>query len=183
MTADGLVPQAPLTVALDGQPLKYRDGSQPAATAAGTFQSSFAAPTLATGVQQLRHSLSVDDGTQRARTRFTVTRPPGASFAPSVGNPKTLRARFTIWGFALGGTRNGPVWMHWISPQGTVRTTAALGIARGDCGTLTSAPRRVFPFDPETGRWTLAIDTHRRYRVQPNGPRAKISVTVRPIPQ
>jgi hypothetical protein len=183
MTANGLTPRAPLTVALDGQPLKYRDGTQPTASDAGTFESSFAAPTLATGVSQLRHALSVDDGTQRARTRFTVTRPPGASFAPSAGNPKTLRVRFTVWGFALDSGRNRPVWMHWISPAGVVRATAALGITQGDCGTLTSAPRRVFPFDPATGRWTLAIDTHRRYRVQASGPRAKIFVTVRPIPK
>jgi hypothetical protein len=183
MTASGLVPQAPLTVALDGQPLKYRDGTLPTASDAGSFESSFAAPTLATGVPQLRHSLSVDDGTQRARTRFTVTRPPGASFAPAVGNPKTLRARFSVWGFALDSGRDGPLWMHWVSPTGAVRSNAALGITRGDCGMLTTAPRRVFPFDPDTGRWTLAIDTHRRFSVQPNGPRAKISVTVRPIPK
>lgn len=183
MTADGLAPQAPLTVALDGQPLEYRDGSRPSANDAGMFASSFAAPQLAPGVSQLHHALAVDDGRQRPRTRFTVTRPPGASFAPSVGNPKTLRARFTVWGFALDSGRNAPAWLHWIAPSGTVRASAVLGVTRGACGTLTSAPRRVFPFDPETGRWTLAIDTHRRYRMQARGPRAKISVTVRPIPQ
>ena len=74
-----------------------------------------------------------------------------------------------------------PVWLHWVSPTGRVRQTAALGTTGGDCGTLTTAPRRVFPFDAEAGRWVLVLDTSRRYRVQTPGPRAKIPVHVRSI--
>jgi hypothetical protein len=183
MTANGLTPHAPLTVALDGQVLSYRDRSTPTADDAGSFASSFATPALAAGVVQQRHVLSVGDGTRRPRARFTVTRPTGADFQPSRGNPRTLRARFDVWGFALdGGASGASVWLHWIGPSGKVRTSAALGPARGDCGALTTAPRRVFPFAPQAGRWLLVLDTHRRYRVQASGPRAKIPVHVRSLP-
>ncbi len=180
MTANGLVPGAPLTVALDGTQLSYGDGSKPVADAAGSFASSFATPVLAPGVSQQRHVLAVGDGRRRPKARFTVTRPAGADFQPSSGNPRTLRARFRVWGFALGGDRV-PVWLHWVSPTGRVRQSASLGTTGGDCGALTTAPRRVFPFDAEAGRWVLVLDTSRRYRVQTPGPRAKIPVHVRSI--
>ena len=64
-------------------------------------------------------------------------------------------------------------------PGREVRRNAALGTTAGRCGTLTTAPRRVFPFAPgSAGRWLLVLDTHRRYRVQTSGPRAKIPVHV-----
>jgi hypothetical protein len=184
MTATGLTPRAPLTVTLDGQQLSYGNGSTPAADDAGSFASSFATPALAPGVAQQRHVLAVGDGTHRPKARFTVTLPTGADFQPSSGNPRRLRARFRVWGFALGGDAAAarvPVWLHWVSPAGSVSKSAALGTAGGDCGALTTAPRRVFPFDAEAGRWVLVLDTHRRYRVQTDGPRAKIPVHVRSI--
>jgi hypothetical protein len=131
MTASGLTPDAPLTVALNGQALRYRDGSLPRADASGGFASTFSTPALLPGVTQRRHLLSVDDGTREARARFTVTRPPGADFTPSHGNPSTLRARFVVWGFALDSGRNARAWLHWISPRRTVRKTALLGLTRG----------------------------------------------------
>jgi hypothetical protein len=185
MTAGGFAPDAPLTVVLDGRQLSYGDGSTPRADAAGTFASSFATPALAPGAMESRHVLVVSDGRQRPRARFTVTRPAGAAFVPSSGDPRTLRARFETWGFTLGAdddTTRFAVWLHWLSPSGKVRRNAALGSTGGDCGSLTTRPRRVFPFAPEPGRWVLVLDTHRRYRVQAAGPRAKIPVHVRPLP-
>jgi hypothetical protein len=184
MTAGGLTPNAPLTVVLDGQQLSYGDGSTPTADAAGSFASSFATPPLVAGAVERRHVLVVSDGTRRPRAHFTVTRPAGGDFQPSSGDPRTLRARFRAWGFGVAAAnRRTPVqvWLHWVSPQGTVRRNVALGAARGDCGALTTQPRRVFPFDPEAGRWMLVLDTHRRYRVQASGPRAKIPVHVRSL--
>jgi hypothetical protein len=184
MTATGLAPRAPLTVTLDGRQLSYGDGSTPTADDAGSFASSFATPALAAGAHEQRHVLVVSDGTQRPRARFTVSRPPGADFQPASGDPRTLRARFDAWGFALGaagGRARMPVWLHWVSPIGNVRRSAPLGRTGGACGTLTTQPRRVFPFAPETGRWLLVLDAHRRYRVHADGPRAKIPVTVRPL--
>jgi hypothetical protein len=185
MTAGGFAPDAPLTVVLDGRQLSYGDGSTPRSDAAGSFASSFATPALAPGAMELRHVLVVSDGRRRPRARFTVTRPAGAAFAPSNGDPRTLRARFQTWGFAVGAadhTTRFAVWLHWLSPGGKVRRSAALGTTGGDCGSLATRPRRVFPFAPEPGRWVLVLDTHRRYRVQAAGPRAKIPVNVRPLP-
>jgi len=180
MTAGGLAPNAPLTVLLDGRQLNYGDGSTPRSDAAGSYASSFATPALAAGAVQLRHVLVVSDGTRRPRARFTVTRPAGADFQPSSGDPRTLRARFRVWDFGVrrGG---GVVWLHWLSPAGAVRRSAALGAVSGDCGALTTPPRRVFPFRPDPGRWLLVFDMHRRYRVHASGPRAKIPVHVRPV--
>lgn len=185
MTANGLAPHAPLTVVLDGQQLSYGDGSTPTADAAGTFASSFATPVLASGAVQLRHVLSVSDGTRSPRARFTVTQPAGADFQPASGDPRRLRARFHVWGFALAaGLRDmrPRAWLHWVNPRGKLHRSARLGTIGGDCGALTTRPRRVFPFTPEAGRWLLVVDTHRRYRVQTTGPRAKIPVHVRPLP-
>lgn len=182
MTATGLTPQTPLTVRLDGQTLRYRNGSTPSADAAGGFASSFAVPALTAGLVQRRHVLSVSDGTHAPHARFTVTRPAGADFEPSSGNPATLRARFSVWGFALaGGAPRAQVWLHWVEPSGRVRASAALGVADGDCGALTTAARRVFPFAAAPGRWVLVFDTHRRYRAHASGPRAKIAVHVRSL--
>lgn len=182
MTASGLAPNAPLTVVLDGRALSYGDGSTPTSDDAGSFSGSFPAPALAAGAVQRRHVLVVSDGTRRPRARFTVTRPAGGDFQPASGDPRTLKARFRVWGFGFDGGDGDAVWLHWISPRGTVRRNAALGAAGGDCGALTTRPRRVFPFAPEAGRWLLVLDTHRRYRVQAAGPRAKIPVQVRPLP-
>ncbi|MBS1871100.1 MAG: hypothetical protein JSS99_15730 [Actinobacteria bacterium] len=182
MTADGLTPRAPLTVALDGRRLTYGDGTSPAADAAGSFASSFAVPALAPAAVQQGHRLVVSDGTHRPHARFAVSRPAGGDFQPASGDPRTLQARVRVWGFALGDKRPAgrlPVWLHWVSPAGKPRRSAALGSTGGPCGALTTAPRRVFPFAPEPGRWTLVIDTHRRYRVHASGPRAKIPVHVR----
>jgi len=181
MTASGLAPSTALTVLLDGAQLNYGDDSTPRSDAAGSFAGSFATPALAVGAVQLRHLLVVSDGTHRPRARFTVTRPAGADFQPSSGDPRTLRARFRVWGFGVRGSGGERVWLHWVGPRGTVRRSAALGSTGGDCGAHTTQPRRVFPFAPEAGRWVLVLDTHRAYRVHASGPRAKIPVHVRPV--
>lgn len=110
-----------------------------------------------------------------------MTRPAGGDFQPSSGDPRTLRARFRVWGFEIDAGGSDAVWLHWVSPRRGVRRSARLGMTAGDCGALTTTPRRVFPFAPETGRWLLVLDTHRRYRVHASGPRAKIPVHVRPL--
>jgi hypothetical protein len=183
LTASGLAPNAPLTVMLDGRELNYGGGSTPTSDAAGSFAGSFATPALAPDAVQRRHLLVVSDGTRRPRARFTVTRPAGADFQPSSGDPRTLRARFRVWDFGVEEAGGHPVWLHWVSPRGTVRRSAALGRTGGDCGALVTPPRRVFPFVPAAGRWLLVLDTHRRYRVQASGPRAKIPVHVRSLPR
>lgn len=182
LTAGGLAPDAPLTVRLDGRQLEYGDGSTPRSDAAGSYAGSFATPVLATDAGELRHVLVVSDGRRRPRARFTVTRPTGADFQPASGDPRTLRARFRLWGFGVRDGGGDRVWLHWLSPAGAVRRNAALGTTGGDCGALTTQPRRVFPFAPDPGRWVLVLDTHRRYRVHASGPSAKIPVHIRSLP-
>ena len=131
LTAGGLTPQAPLTVALDGRALSYGDGSTPTADAAGTFQSSFATPALAPGVAQQRHVLAVTDGTRRPRTRFTVTRPAPADFQPSSGARERCGPLLRL-GLRAGAPSRAHtvVWLHWVGPAGKVRRNAALGAPR-----------------------------------------------------
>jgi hypothetical protein len=183
MTASGLAPNAPLTVVFDGRQLSYGDGSTPTSDTAGSFSGSFATPALAADAVQRRHVLVVSDAMRRPHARFTVTRPAGADFQPSSGDPRTLRARFRVWGFGIDSAGGNPVWLHWVGPRGAVRRNAALGRTAGDCGALTTQPRRVFPFAPAAGRWVLVLDTKPHYRVHASGPRAKIPVHVRSLPR
>jgi hypothetical protein len=180
-TAQGFAPRTSLTVTVDGRVLRYPDGSLPLTDASGDYKNAFYAPYL-TGTQtQRRIPVSASDGTTSASTSFTITRPAGGSFAPAQGDPRTLKVRFSVWGFALRSARNARTYLHWIRPNGKVRANASLGRTRGDCGALRTLPRRIFPFAAETGRWLLVIDTHPRYRVHAKGPRAKMPVNVRPL--
>jgi hypothetical protein len=180
-TARGFAPRSPLTVEVDGRVLRYPDGSLPRTDANGDYANAFYAPYLKGAQPQRPIGVSASDGTSSARTSFTVTRPPGASFAPAQGDPRTLKVRFSVWGFALRSGRNTRTYLHWIRPNGRVRATAALGATQGDCGALRTRPRRIFPFAAEVGRWVLVIDAHPRYHVHAKGPRAKIPVNVRPL--
>lgn len=180
-TAQGFAPRTSLTVTVDGRVLRYPDGSLPVTDASGNYKNAFYAPYLAGAQTQRRIPVSASDGTNSASTSLTITRPTGASFAPAQGDPRTLKVRFSVWGFALRSGRNARTYLHWIRPNGKVRASASLGRTRGDCGALRTRPRRIFPFAAETGRWVLVIDTHPRYRVHAKGPRAKIPVNVRPL--
>jgi hypothetical protein len=181
--ARGFAPRTPLSVALDGRVLRYQDGSLPLTDAAGGYANAFYAPSLGgRGRPQRRVALVATDGARRARTSFTITRATGATFSPAQGDPLLLRVRFMLWGFALRSHRNALAFLHWLRPDGRVRATRVLCMTRGACGALTSRQARpIFPFWAETGRWTLVIDTHRRYRRHARGPRVRISVNVRPL--
>ena len=132
---------------------------------------------LPAGTAQVVDRLEVSDGTHTARTRFTVTRRPGARFLASSGSSSTLRAPVEVWGFALGGTRRG-VYLHYAKPSGRSVETAQLGRTGGQCGYLRTAPIRVFPFTPSRGHWTLQIDTRHGYRAGFGGPVERISVRI-----
>lgn len=181
MSAAGFAPRTPLTVAIDGRVLRYADGTLPATDEAGVFANRFTAPSAAADEPEAvqRHVvLTADDGAAKARTRFTITRAPGADLAPSEGDPKTLRARFRVWGFALQDAPGRMVHAHWLRPDGRWRASAAIGTVRGPCGHMRSPLRRVVPFAAEPGRWTIVLDTRRRYRANADGPRAKIRLTI-----
>jgi hypothetical protein len=96
----------------------------------------------------------------------------------SSGNPHTLRAPFEVWGFAPDGSRR-TVYLHYVSPSGHHRTTVTIGHTGGQCGYLLTRGRRVFPFGPTLGSWTLQLDARARYARNPGRPVARIRVQIR----
>lgn len=151
----------------------------------GAFTASVIPGGLGANVVQEVHILSASDGTSLTRAAFTVTRTAGARILAATGTAATLRAPFQVWGFgldhgkptrlALGGT---PAYVHYVSPRQRLQMTVPLGQTGGQCGYLRTARRRVFPFIPSPGSWTLQVDASRIYSGHPAGPVAKITVRV-----
>ncbi|MDX6689302.1 MAG: hypothetical protein QOG15_759 [Solirubrobacteraceae bacterium] len=142
-----------------------RDGTNigsVATDAQGAFKGKFATPKLPTGVYERVYDLVATDGTNSALGRYRATKLV-ADFSPGSGNLKTLRVRFRIRGFNLlkaGST----VFMHYVRPNGSLRKTVRLGVARGACGHIRrTKQRRLFPFAATRGRWALQFDTRKTY--------------------
>jgi hypothetical protein len=129
----------------------------------GAVQARFDAPSLPSGRREASYVLELGDGTTTASTRLPITRF-RASFSPATGDPATMLVRFAVDGFGLLDAQPD-VYVHYVAPNGSLRTTVQLGQARGVCGHLrTPAPRRLFPFRASPGTWTLQFDTRRTYR-------------------
>ena len=83
-------------------------------------------------------------------------------------HPETTRVRFSAFGFAAGlptAAVHPPVYLHYVSPKGKVAKTVLIGTGTGVCGSIrTTALRRLFPFTPSRGRWTLQFDTRKIYK-------------------
>ena len=169
VTGSGFAPDRAFTVTIDGVSF-----GQNTTNASGGFSSSLVPGGLGAGIPQHVDHLLASDGSQKAGTNFTLTRPPGARFLASSGNPLTLRAPFQMWDFGSGHT----VYLHYVSPSGNLRQTVKLGTAGGQCGYLTTHKRRVFPFAPSKGRWTFQIDTRHGYAAHPAAPVARIHVKI-----
>jgi hypothetical protein len=155
--------------------------------ATGSFTASLIPGGLGANVVQEVHILSATDGTSETRAPFTVTRTTGARILAGTGSAATLRAPFQLWGFELEGlqpplyTPTGtrlPVYVHYLSPQKRLKTTEKLGHTGGQCGYLRTKPKRVFPFTPSRGTWTLQVDTNPVYMKHAPGPKAKIILAV-----
>jgi hypothetical protein len=129
----------------------------------GAVQARFDAPNLPDGRREASYVVELSDGTTTASTRLPITRF-HASFSPATGDPATMLVRFSVDGFGLLDAQPD-VYLHYVAPDGSHRTTVQLGRARGVCGHLrTPAPRRLFPFRARPGTWTLQFDTRRTYR-------------------
>jgi hypothetical protein len=172
VTGAGFAAGRMFDVAVDGI-----DFGQSTTDAAGRFSSALIPGGLGAGEAQHVDHLDATDGTGRADSKFTVTRTTGGRFLASSGNPHTLRAPFEVWGFAPGGGRL-TVYLHYVSPAGNPRTTFTIGHTGGQCGYLRTRRRRVFPFSPAIGTWTLQLDTHATYARSPGGPVARIRVKI-----
>ena len=152
----GFTPGANFSVSRDGQAI---GGGTVAAD--GTVTGTFASGALDTGIAEKAFDLAVSDGTNQAVTRFSVSRF-RAEFAPSRGNPATLRVRFSVFGFGKAGL---PVYVHYLKPSGGSARTVRLGLTKSACGGITRTRlRRLFPFRPAAGRWRLQFDTRKVYK-------------------
>jgi hypothetical protein len=182
ITGTGFAPQQMYQVAVDGI-----DFGVSTTDANGNFTASLRPGGLGANIVQTAYTLTASDGISTSKTVFTVTRTAGARILVTAGRtPTTLRGRFQIWGFALSHGQppptyavQRPVYVHYVGPRHGLRTTVLLGATGGQCGYLRTSSRRVFPFAPAAGTWTLQLDTNSAYFKHPLGPVARITVNVR----
>ena len=82
-------------------------------------------------------------------------------------HPESVRVRFSAFGFGVGLAATAPrppIYLHYVNPRGKLKRTVLLGIGAGVCGSIRRTPlRRLFPFRPTRGKWTLQFDTHKLY--------------------
>ena len=113
------------------------------------------------------YELKLLQGAVSAATSFRSARVMG-DFSPSNGRPAKLRVRFTAFGFGVATPAGQPmptVYVHYVDPRGKVRRTVSLGAGTAPCGTIARTPlRKLFPFNPRRGIWTLQLDTSQAYR-------------------
>jgi hypothetical protein len=160
VSGNGFTPGQPYSVALNGTALTSGNNL---IDAGGAMQGAFAPPALGDDELERRFDVAVASGGLNAASTFTVTRLQ-ANFTPSSGDPKKLKVRFSIAGFALA-TPNPDVYVHYIDPRGRLKETIRLGQATGQCGRIVkTAQRRLFPFAaPRLGKWQLQFDTTKSF--------------------
>jgi len=114
--------------------------------------------TLPAGVGRVLHRIIVADAALQARVGFH-TSAFNASFAPGVGDPRTLRVRYSVNAIGFSAPAGAIVWIHYLSPDGRLRRSVPIGRTTGVCGSLhRSALHRLFPFRASAGRWRLQFD-------------------------
>ena len=139
------------------------------ADASGNVRTTFpvpAPPTTGKSKNDQGYAMSLVQGTLTATTAFRTARVVG-DFSPSNGRPTSLRVRFSAFGFGVATPTGQPmpkVYVHYVDPKHKVRRTITLGTGTGPCGTIAkTALRKLFPFDPRSGKWTLQFDTNPVY--------------------
>lgn len=162
LTGSGFVPNAPYALTIDGRPV-----ATGTADPTGALSHPLTVPSLdgTVGRGTLHHTFTVaaQDGTSTATAALSVSKL-FATFKPAAGNPKTLKVRFSLYGFSLAGRQSPPIYVHYVRPDGRVKQTFRLGVGRGPCGSMRSSLRRLFPFRTSRGAWKLQFDTSKRYR-------------------
>jgi hypothetical protein len=134
----------------------------PGATISGSLSSG----RLGRGVSEVLHRIVVADGAVQARVGFHVSAF-DASFAPGVGDPRTLRVHYSVNAIGLSAPQGSIVWVHYLSPTGHLRRSAAIGRTKGVCGSLhRSILHRLFPFRATAGTWRLQFDLQQGYHRQ-----------------
>jgi hypothetical protein len=170
LNGSGFKPNARWTARLGGGKGKLGSGKT---DGRGRLRARFTAPVYRgkTGTREYR--LSVGDGTRTAVAPFLMT-PLDASFAPTTGDPRTLRVRWRVLGL---GPRRG-VYVHYVRPNGTLEQTLRIGTTDPVCGALKTGLIALFPFDYALGRWTLQVDTSFRWR-RDTKPRLMLTYVIR----
>jgi hypothetical protein len=176
---DGFTPDAPVGFALGTASL----GSL-TANSAGALAGRFQPPGLGSTQFKSTRSLTANDGVNQAQVAVELRRL-AADFLPSTGNPRTLRARFYVYGFGplftvAGLSTSQPVYEHVFDPTGRRRGTFLVGRTSGPCGDMRSTRRRILPFPPRNGRWTFRFTTRRSYSRR-SSPQASVGFLVRTI--
>ena len=141
-----------------------------AADASGNVSTTFpvpAPPESGPSKDEKAYELALVQGAVRATTTIRSARVV-ADFRPTTGRPSTLKVRFSAFGFGVATPSGQPmpaVYVHYVDPRGKVRRTISLGAGTSPCGTIRrTALRRLFPFNPRRGTWTLQVDTSPAYR-------------------
>lgn len=141
-----------------------------AADAAGDVSTTFpvpAPPESGPSKNEKAYELSLVQGAVRATTTIRSARV-AADFSPTTGRPSTLRVRFSVFGFGMATPAGKPmpkVYVHYVDPRRKLRRTISLGAGATPCGTIRrTALRKLFPFSPRRGSWTLQFDTNATYR-------------------
>jgi hypothetical protein len=165
VNGSNFTPSTPYSVLIDDQALPTTGTISPDGKMTGTLTP----PPLASDEAERAFRVGVQTPDQTAAAGFTVTRLL-ADFAPSRGNPRTLKVRFSVHGFALRDESDATVdptpdvYVHYVRPNGRLRKTIRIGTAQGPCGTIQrTAKRRLFPFTAERGTWKLQFDTQSKY--------------------
>jgi hypothetical protein len=177
---EGFTPEAPVAFRLGGASLGSLN-----ANAAGALAGRFTAPTLAAGQFKATRTLTASDGSNQASVPISLRRL-AAHFVPTLGDPRTLRVTFYVYGFGpvltqLGRPTGQPVYMHVFRPNGRRKASLAVGRTRGPCGDMKSTRRRILPYRIESGRWRFVFTTAPRYSSH-STPSASVGFLVRQVP-
>jgi hypothetical protein len=155
-------------------------GDVAAATAqadpAGTFTTRILAPTV-TDLGPRTVTVTATDAANPANVttlRLQVVREPFGSNRPVAGRPREL----TTWRFA-GFVPGRPIYAHFLL-DGRSRGDYRFGVARGDCGTLTTRAARIPGVRTlAPGRWTLKLDQRMTYSDSEPGSVVRFSIVRR----
>lgn len=157
LSATGFAPRSEVTVRRGGKVIGTANSDD-----VGSVEARFDAPQVPRGQREDNPIVRLSDGETHAAARLPITRF-HARFSPARGDPATMLVRFSVAGFGLLDAQPD-VYVHYVSPGGTLRETVKLGRARGHCGHLRTSNLRLFPFRPRTGIWRLQFDTRKTYR-------------------
>lgn len=164
VSADGFTPGEAYTLLLNGGVMTA--GTVGPGGAVNLDLSAPAPPDRGKRAYDADVKLEIRQGALSASTTFR-TALVFSDFNPGSGDPRKLRVRFSAFGFGIAtapGAQQPEIFVHYVSPKGKLKKTVSLGRGLGACGSIrSSARKRLFPFKPVNGRWTLQFDARRGY--------------------